>query len=159
MVGGMNLVTIRTAKPSEAPVILALLGELAAYEKVPEFSLNEEAVLRDMFGAACCCELAFAGEQAVGIAVWFWTYKSFRARRGLYVEDLFVRAQQRGLGIGKALLAHLAAKAHAVGGFLEWQVLDWNEPAITFYQELGARALPAWITYRLEGEALERLAP
>jgi GNAT superfamily N-acetyltransferase len=158
MVRAMIDLTIRTAKPSEAPAILALLGELADYEKAPEFSLNEEVVLRDMFGAACHCELAFSGHDCVGIAAWFWTYKSFRGRRGLYVEDLYVRPPHRGRGTGKALLAHLAAKAAEAGGFLEWQVLDWNAEAIRFYESLGAKPLGQWLNYRLDGEALQRLA-
>jgi GNAT superfamily N-acetyltransferase len=154
----MTDLTIRTAKPSEAPAILALLRELADYEKAPEFSLNEEVVLRDMFGAACHCELAFRGDDCVGIAAWFWTYKSFRGRRGLYVEDLYVRPPHRGRGAGKALLAHLAGKARQVNGFLEWQVLDWNAEAIRFYESLGAKPLGQWLNYRLDGEALQRLA-
>ena len=158
MVGAMTDLTIRTAKPSEAPAILALLRELADYEKAPEFSLNEEVVLRDMFGAACRCELAFCGDDCVGIAAWFWTYKSFRGRRGLYVEDLYVRPPHRGRGAGKALLAHLAARAVEAGGFLEWQVLDWNAQAIHFYQSLGAKPLGQWLNFRLDGEALQRLA-
>lgn len=158
MVGGMTDLTIRTAKPSEAPAILALLRELADYEKAPEFSLNEEAVLRDMFGAACHCELAFRGDDCVGIAAWFWIYKSFRGRRGLYVEDLYVRPSHRGRGAGKALLAHLAAKARQANGFLEWQVLDWNSRAIAFYESLGATPVAEWRNYRLEGDALEALA-
>nr|AIA16841.1 Acetyltransferase (GNAT) family [uncultured bacterium] len=149
---------IRTALPSDAPSILALLGELAAYGKAPEFNLNEAHVLRDMFGAACHCELALRDEEPVGIATWYWTYKSFRAVRGLFVEDLYVRAAFRGQGLGKALLAHLAGKAEDAGGFLEWQVLDWNSRAISFYKMLGAQAVPHWLNYRLEGEPLERLA-
>lgn len=158
MVRAMIDLTIRTAKPSEAPAILALLREFADYEKAPEFNLNEEVVLRDMFGAACCCELAFCGQDCVGIAAWFWTYKSFRGRRGLFVEDLYVRPPHRGRGAGKALLAHLAGKAAQVNGFLEWQVLDWNADAIRFYESLGARPMRQWLNYRLEGDALEKLA-
>ena len=144
--------------PSDAASIVTLLGELAAYGKAPEFNLNETHVLRDMFGAACHCELAFLDGEPVGIAVWFWIYKSFRAARGLFVEDLYVREGFRGEGLGKALLAHLAGKARNAGGFLEWQVLDWNSRAISFYKMLGAQAVPHWLNYRLEGEALKRLA-
>lgn len=152
----MSDLILRAAQPSDSPAILALLKALADYERAPEFSLNEEAVRRDMFGAACHCTLAFEGQEAVGLATWFWTYKSFRALRGIYVEDLFVRPPHRGRGAGKALLAHLAARA--AGGFLEWQVLDWNSRAIAFYESLGAKPLAPWLNYRLEGEALERLA-
>jgi GNAT superfamily N-acetyltransferase len=110
-------------------------------------------------GNACHCELAFMGDAACGVITWFWTYKSFRARRGLFVEDLYVRPDSRRHGLGRLLLAHLAAKAQAAGGFLEWQVLDWNAPSIAFYQSLGALPAENWLTYRLEGENLGRLCP
>lgn len=149
---------IRAAMPSDAPVIVSLLRELADYEKLlAHFTLSEADVARDMFGSACHCDLVFQGGEPVGIASWYWTYKSFRARRGLFVEDLFVRTGHRGRGLGKALLVHLAAKARAGGGFLEWQVLDWNALSIAFYKSLGAKPWENWLIYRLEGEALERL--
>jgi GNAT superfamily N-acetyltransferase len=129
---------------------------MADYVKAPHFTLNEEAVRRDMFGVTCHCDLLFCGGEAAGIATWFWTYKSFRALRGIYVEDLFVRPPYRGRGAGKTMLAHLAAKAS--GGFLEWQVLDWNSRAIAFYESLGARPMAAWQNYRLEGEALREIS-
>jgi GNAT superfamily N-acetyltransferase len=151
----MSDLTIREAEEIDTPQILALLQEMADYVKAPHFILNEEAVRRDMFGLACHCDLLFCGGEAAGVATWFWTYKSFRALRGVYVEDLFVRPQYRGRGAGKALLAHLAAKA--AGGFLEWQVLNWNSRAIAFYEKLGAKPVTQWLNYRLEGDALERL--
>jgi GNAT superfamily N-acetyltransferase len=155
----MSDVSIRAATPADAPVIVALLGELAAYGKPLEhFHLTEAAVTRDMLGSACHCDLAWMGNAACGIATWFWTYKSFRARRGLFVEDLYVRPDFRKLGLGRSLLAHLAAKAWVAGGFLEWQVLDWNVPAIEFYKSLGAQPMREWLNYRLDGEGLERLA-
>jgi GNAT superfamily N-acetyltransferase len=155
----MSDFSIRAAEPADAPLILALLRELAGYEKLlDQFTLTEEMVRRDMMGSACHCELAFIGDAGCGIATWFWTYKSFRVRRGLFVEDLYVRPDLRGRGLGRSLLARLAAKAKGAGGFLEWQVLDWNAPSITFYQSLGARPVEHWLTYRLEGEGLERLA-
>jgi GNAT superfamily N-acetyltransferase len=151
--------SIRPATAADAPSIVFLLRELAAYEKLLEhFSLTEEMVRRDMLGSACHCELVFAGDTACGIATWFWTYKSFRARRGLFVEDLYVRPEFRGRGLGKRLLAHLAKKAREAGGFLEWQVLDWNAPSIAFYQGLGAKPVENWLTYRLDGEKLNGLA-
>jgi GNAT superfamily N-acetyltransferase len=149
---------LRAAESKDVSAILALLKELADYEDAPFFTLNEDAVRRDMFGAACHCTLAFRGQDVIGIATWFWIYMSFRARRGIYVEDLFVRPQHRGNGAGTALLAHLAAMARAADGFLEWQVLDSNKRAITFYEGLGARPVAQWLNYRLEGEALEDLA-
>jgi GNAT superfamily N-acetyltransferase len=154
---GMSDFVIRAAEPSDTALILALLEEFAAYAKAPEFKLNEADILRDMFGAACSCELAFRDGETAGIAVWFWIYKSFRAARGLFVEDLYVREPFRGQGLGKALLAHLGGKARDAGGFLEWQVLDWNSRAISFYKMLGAQPSGQWLNYRLEGEPLERL--
>ncbi|HYJ34529.1 MAG TPA: GNAT family N-acetyltransferase [Rhizomicrobium sp.] len=149
---------IRAALPSDASAIVALLRELAAYEKLQEhFTLNEAEVLRDMFGAACHCELAFQNGEPVGIATWFWTYKSFRAVKGLYVEDLYVKPAYRGKGLGRQFLVRLAQEARAAAGLLEWRVLDWNKPAIAFYQSLGARLIPEWVDCRLEGEGLERL--
>jgi GNAT superfamily N-acetyltransferase len=155
----MSDFAIRAAKAADAPVIVALLRELAAYEKLLDgFALSEDAVRRDMLGDACRCDLAFADGKPAGIATWFWTYKSFRARRGLFVEDLYVRPDFRGQGLGRMLLAHLAATARDANGFLEWQVLDWNAPSIAFYKSLGARPLEQWLNYRLEGDSLERLA-
>jgi GNAT superfamily N-acetyltransferase len=155
----MRDLSIRAAQVADAPAIVSLLAELAGYEKLQNrFVLTEEMVRRDMLGNACHCDLAFAGDAACGIATWFWTYKSFRARRGLFVEDLYVRPEFRGRGVGKSLLSALAAKAWADGGFLEWQVLDWNVPSIAFYQSLGATPVQDWLTYRLEGEELGRLA-
>jgi GNAT superfamily N-acetyltransferase len=151
--------SIRAALDADSHLIVSLLRELADYEKLLDgFSLSEEDVKRDMMGAACRCDLVYAGNEAAGIACWFWTYKSFGARRGLFVEDLYIRPQFRGQGLGKRLFAHLAAKAREAGGFLEWQVLDWNAPAIEFYKSLGARQVGQWLNYRLDGESLERLA-
>jgi GNAT superfamily N-acetyltransferase len=155
----MSDFNIRAAAPSDAAAIVSLLRELADYEKLQNgFLLDEAAAARDMLGAACRSELVFVDGAAVGIEAWFWIYKSFGAARGVYVEDLYVRPGFRGRGLGRALLAHLAAKAHAVGGFMEWQVLDWNTPSIEFYKSLGANSRDNWISYRLTGEALRKLA-
>jgi GNAT superfamily N-acetyltransferase len=155
----MSDFSIRTALASDSRLIVALLRELADYEKLLDrFLLTEDQVKRDMMGAACQCDLAFAGGQAAGLVSWYWTYKSFGARRGLFIEDLYVRPQFRGKGFGKALLSYLAGKARDAGGFLEWQVLDWNTPSIEFYKSLGAAPVGQWLNYRLEGESLERLA-
>lgn len=155
----MDDVFIRRALAADSQLILSLLRELAAYEKLLNgFSLTEEKVRNDMMGQACCCDLAFSESQAAGLVSWFWTYKSFGARRGLFIEDLYVRPQFRGHGIGKALLSYLAAKAQSVGGFLEWQVLDWNASSISFYESLGAKKVEQWLNYRLEGESLLRIA-
>jgi GNAT superfamily N-acetyltransferase len=153
----MNDFVLRTATQADAPVILRLLQELAAYEKAPLFHLTEIAVRRDMFGAACHCEMASQDGKDAGIATWFWTYKSFRAARYLFVEDLYVKPEFRGRGLGRQLLVHLGLRARQENGFLEWRVLDWNAPAVEFYKSLGATLLPEWITCRLEGVALEKL--
>jgi len=155
----MSNFILRAATPADAPVIVVLLRDLAAYEKMADrFALTQEAVCRDMLGTVCHCDLGFAGDEAAGIATWFWTYKSFGAARGLYVEDLYVKPEYRGRGLGRQLLVHLAARARRENGFLEWRVLDWNAPAIAFYERLGARLVPEWVDCRLEGAALEKLA-
>jgi GNAT superfamily N-acetyltransferase len=155
----MSDFSIRTALASDSHLIVSLLRELADYEKLLDrFSLTEQHVKRDMMGAACHCDLAFAGNQAAGLVSWYWTYKSFGAHRGLFIEDLYVHPQFRAQGLGKALLAYLARKARDAGGFMEWQVLDWNTPSIAFYKSLGAVPVEQWLNYRLEGESLERLA-
>jgi GNAT superfamily N-acetyltransferase len=157
----MNGLFIRRAVDSDAATIVSLLRELAVFEKLDGiFRLTESEVRRDMLGAdpAARCELAFADDKAVGIAVWYWLYGSFRAWRGLYVEDLYVRPDCRGQGVGRALLAHLARSASGAGaGWMEWRVLDWNARAIDFYVGLGARPVEQWISYRLEGEAMKGL--
>ena len=108
---------------------------------------------------ACHCELAFVGDEAVGIVTWYLDLQELsRPARRLYLEDLFVRPQFRGRGLGTALLAHLARHGARRTAVLEWQVLDWNAPSIEFYNSLGAACRRNWISYRLEGEALEKLA-
>ena len=153
--------SIRAASAADPPVIMALLRELADYEKLlDELHLSEALIARDMLGpdAACRCDIAWKGGEAVGIVVWYWIYRSFRARRGLYLEDLFVRPAFRGHGLGRMLLRHLAATAVTAGAdFMDWKVLDWNTPSIEFYRSLGAAQIPDWLDYRLEGAALERL--
>jgi len=139
-----------------------LLHELAVYEKLTDkFRITRAVIARDYLGARPLieCDLAFDGDEPVGIATWYWTYASFAAARGIYLEDLFVRPQFRGRGIGKALLAGLARRALKGGaGRVEWSVLDWNKPSIDFYESLRARRGDGWLIYRLEGEALEDLA-
>jgi diamine N-acetyltransferase len=150
---------VRPARPDEAGLILSLLSELAAYEKLP-ITITEEDIAFDFFGLRPLieCELAFEGDVPVGLVTYYWTYATFRAARRLYLEDLFVLPSRRGKGYGKALLAHLAKKGLAAGAArLEWQVLDWNAPAIHFYQSIGAHPHEGWFTYWLEGDALKRL--
>jgi diamine N-acetyltransferase len=153
---------IRAAQAGDEEPILVLLHELAVYEKLTDrFRITREVILRDYLCARPMieCDLAFEGDMPVGIATWYWTYASFAAARGIYLEDLFVRPQFRGRGIGKALLAGLARRALKGGaGRVEWSVLDWNKPSIDFYESLRARRSGGWVVYRLEGEALEDLA-
>ena len=148
--------SIRRAAAGDEGLIVAMLRELAEFEHAPVFVLTEADIARDLFGAApvAVCDLAFAEGAAAGIALWFWTYRSFRAQRGVFVEDLYVKPPFRGRGLGKALLRHLARQ----GSWLEWRVLDWNEKALVFYRGLGAEPLKDWLVYQLEGEALQRLA-
>jgi GNAT superfamily N-acetyltransferase len=158
----MTDVTIRPAVAGEEGLILALLRELADYEKLLDvFHIDEEVVRRDYLSAAplCHADLAFAGAAPVGIATWYWKYASFAARRVIHLEDLFVRPAARGHGHGVALLRHLAKTAAAVNGAVEWAVLDWNTPSIDFYERIGAREIPGgWLSYRLEGDAAKTLA-
>ena len=155
----MIQIKLRPAAATDAPLVLALLRELADYEKLLDrFHVTEETIRRDMLGDPCSCDLGFVDGEAAGVVTSFWTYKSFRARRGIFVEDLYVKPQFRGQGLGTRLLGALAERARAVDGFLEWQVLDWNAPSIDFYKRLGAVLSPQWITCRLEGDALARLA-
>jgi diamine N-acetyltransferase len=159
--GQMTDFSIRRGRLGEEGLILALLTELAEYEKLTAvFHVTAEAIRRDCLGAQPLlnCDLAFAGEAPAGLASWYWRYSSFAARRAIYLEDLYVRPAFRGKGYGKALLAHLAQTAVAAGASrVDWAVLDWNKPSIDFYDSLGARAVTGWHDYRLEGEALTRL--
>lgn len=154
-------VRIEPATAPDVPLILRLIKELAEYEKLSDAVIaTEERLMATLFGDRPAAEvaIAYAGDQAVGYAMWFHTFSTFLAQRGLYLEDIYVRPEYRGRGIGRALLTHVAAVAvQRDCGRLEWVVLDWNEPAIRFYESLGARALDEWRTFRLTGEALARV--
>ncbi|HET9595500.1 MAG TPA: GNAT family N-acetyltransferase [Anaeromyxobacteraceae bacterium] len=156
------MLQIRRAIARDVPAILGLVKDLARYEREPDAVVATEAdYLRDGFGPAprFAVEIAEWDGEVVGFALWFHSWSTWRGRPGLHLEDLFVRPAARGRGIGKALLAYLARRALDEGcARFEWQVLDWNEPARRFYEGLGASALPEWVTMRVEGEALERLA-
>ncbi|MBT5901708.1 MAG: GNAT family N-acetyltransferase [Opitutaceae bacterium] len=158
------MTTLRDATLADTPLVLEFITELAAYEKMADevvaTAASLEAQLFPAAGlAAAHCVLAFEGETPVGFALYFFNFSTFLARRGLYLEDLFVRPDHRGAGHGKALLLHLAQRAHADGcGRMEWCVLDWNQPAIDFYQSLGATLMNEWTTCRLDQTALERIA-
>lgn len=157
----MNLL-IRKATAEDAGTILGFIKELALYEKEPDAVVaSEEDIAARLFNPettteALICHLA---GQPVGFAVYFLNFSTWLGRDGLFLEDLYVSPLHRGKGFGKALLKHLARIAVARNcGRFEWNVLDWNEPAIRFYESLGARAQGEWIGYRLEGRALRELA-
>ena len=153
--------TLRDARPSDVPAIVSLIRDLAEYERQPE-DCHADARLLDehLFGEERFAEvvLAEAGGTIVGFALFFHNYSTWLTRPGLYLEDLFVTPACRGLGIGEALLRHLARLAVVRGcGRMEWSVLTWNEPAIGFYRRLGAVPMDGWQVYRLAGDALARL--
>jgi GNAT superfamily N-acetyltransferase len=154
--------TIRAATHDDVPTLLELVRALAEYERLSHLVVADERVLaRELFGPASHVEaiLGFAGGAPVGFAVYFHNFSTFLGRRGLYLEDLFVRPEHRRQGYGRALLLHVARLAHARGcGRFEWMALDWNEPAIRFYKSLGAAELAEWRLFRVTGDALARLA-
>lgn len=154
---------IRPATPADLPLILEFIRGLATYEKLlHEVEATEAKLGATLFGPrpAAECVLAFtdAGVPA-GFAIFFTNYSTFLAKPGLYLEDFFVHPEFRGQGIGKALLLHLARLANERGyGRMEWSVLDWNQPAIDFYESLGAERKTEWTICRLSGAALTRYA-
>jgi GNAT superfamily N-acetyltransferase len=158
----MAAVVVRPAGPDDAPQVAHFIRELARYERLEDQLDLDEARLRAHLGGpqpACSALLAEADGGAVGFALFFASYSTFRTRPCLYLEDLFVLPPWRGRGIGLALLRAVAAVAVARGcPRLDWSVLDWNAPAIGFYQRQGARLLTDWRLCRLEGEALQRAA-
>ncbi len=156
------MVTMRPAVPDDADVILGFVRALAEYEREPDAVEVDAETLRGQLSEShppFFCTIAEIDGVPVGFALWFQTYSTWRGRRGIYLEDLFVLPEHRGQGIGRALLASLAAETRARGGArLEWAVLDWNTPAIDFYRARGAVPLSEWTTFRLSDEALDRLA-
>ena len=153
---------IRHATVADVPVILQFVRELAEYERMlDQVAATEEDFRRALFGERPVAEalLAWDGDEPLGFALFFHNFSTFRGRPGLYLEDLYVRPAARNRGVGKALLAALARLAVERNcARLEWSVLDWNQPAIEFYQRIGAVPMSDWTVYRLTGEALERLA-
>ncbi|MFU8765005.1 MAG: GNAT family N-acetyltransferase [Haliea sp.] len=158
----MSALLIRQAQPQDCALILRFVRDLALYEKaLNEVTATEENLRGLLFAEhprvfALICEL---DGEAAGFALYFYNFSSWLGRLGLYLEDLYVDPAQRGRGAGKALLQHLAKQAVAEGcGRFEWNVLDWNEPAIQFYESFGARPQSEWVGYRLAGKALEDFA-
>ena len=154
--------TIRSAVAGDVPVILHLVRALAAFEREPAAVVATEAdLLRDGFGPAPRFHVLLAESDGTpaGFAFHFFAYSTWRGRPVLYLEDLFVLEEHRGQGIGLALMQALARRAVEEGcARFVWEVLDWNEPAVRFYESLGAEVLRSWLNVRLEGEALARLA-
>ena len=158
----MEKFAIRPATVADVPVILELIRALATYERAPnEVTATEKGLTEVLFGEKPAAEvlLAFENETAVGFAVFFHNFSTWLGRPGLYLEDLFVRPEDRGKGYGRALLIHLAKIAGERGcGRMEWAVLDWNEPAIDFYRKLGAKRMDEWTVFRLTRDGIAKLA-
>ena len=153
---------IRSATRDDVPIILALIRDLARYERAPdEVTATVEGLLDVLFGEKPAAEvrLAFEGSIAAGFAVFFHNFSTWLGRPGLYLEDLFVRPEHRGKGYGQALLVDLAKIAQQRDcGRMEWAVLDWNDPAIRFYRKLGAKAMDEWTVFRLTRDGIASLA-
>ncbi len=158
----MHGAQIRVASAQDVPLILTLIKELAEYERLSHEVVATEGSLREwLFGDRPVAEVLIgehAGE-AAGFALLFHNFSTFLGKPGIYLEDLYVRPEFRRAGVGRALLTHLARLARERGcGRVEWSVLDWNEPAIGFYRDIGASPVSGWTVYRLTGEALQELA-
>lgn len=153
---------VREARPEDASAMHALVVALAEYERAPqEVVATAEDLARALGGPAprLFGHVAEREGRVVGFAVWFYSYSTWLGRHGIWLEDLFVLPEHRGLGLGKALLAAIARRCVVEGlGRLEWNVLDWNEPALAFYRSLGASPLAEWTVHRLSGDALTALA-
>jgi GNAT superfamily N-acetyltransferase len=153
---------IRPARPGDEPTIYQLICDLAQYERsLPEVTGSQEDLQRVLFGPqpAVFAHVAEHEGEIAGFALWFCNYSTWTGRQGIYLEDLYVRPELRGHGYGRALLAALAAVCAERGyARLEWSVLDWNAPALGFYQSLGAVAMDEWTVHRLTGPALAELA-
>lgn len=158
----MQELLIKKATIEDVPLILLFIKELAEYEKLSdEVVANEELLKQTLFGVGSRTEviLGFFNEQPVGFAIYFHNFSSFLGRPGIYLEDVYVKESERGKGFGLKMLKYLARIAKERDcGRLEWSVLDWNTPAIQFYQRIGAKPMDEWTVYRLTGDALSDLA-
>lgn len=156
------MINIRSAMPSDTRVIYALIRELAVYENLLDVVDATERMIGDaLFGQTprAFCELAEWDGEVVGFSLWFYNFSTFRGRHGIYLEDLFVRPDFRGKGLGKALIVSLARRCVAENlARFEWSVLDWNAPSIAFYKALGATMQDDWTGCRVTGDALAALA-
>jgi GNAT superfamily N-acetyltransferase len=154
-------VLVRAASAEDVPQLLALFGALADYEQLrDELYADEERLHEALFGEqpAASALIAERGGEAVGYALFFSTFSSFRISRGIWLEDLFVLPEHRNAGVGRALLAAVAARVPDRDGRLEWAALDWNELALGFYRGIGARLLDGWTSLRLDGQELAAIA-
>jgi GNAT superfamily N-acetyltransferase len=150
------------ALPQDCQVILELIKDLAEYEKAPhEVKATVKDLEATLFSSqpSAFCDLVKVDGETVGFAIWFLNYSTWQGKYGIYLEDLFIKPEFRGVGYGKALLKHLAKLCIENGyGRLQWWVLDWNKPAIDFYLSLGAKAMDEWTVFRVSGDALKKLA-
>ena len=153
---------IRQAEEDDVPEILVLIKALAEYEHLADEVVATEELLKiTLFGINSPAEvqIAYNKNQTLGFALYFRTFSTFLGRPGIYLEDLYVRESVRGKGVGEALLRRTAQRAQEIGGGrLEWSVLNWNEPAINFYQKMGASSLDEWTMFRVTGNKLKELA-
>ena len=158
----MTNVRIVSARQEDVPTILELIRGLGEYERLShEIVATEDGLRKWLFGERPAAEVVLANVDAtaVGFALFFHNFSTFLGRPGLYLEDLFVKPEWRGRGVGQRLLIHLAALAVERGcGRMEWTVLDWNEPALRFYERMGARVMKEWKLCRLTGDSLARVA-
>jgi GNAT superfamily N-acetyltransferase len=154
--------TLRPARPADTPAILRLIRALAEYERLSHAVTATEADLHDtLFGAVPRAQVVLAevNGDPVGLALFYYTFSTFKTRMNIFLEDLFVEPAHRGTGIGLALMRHLAQRAIAENcRRIEWRVLNWNQPSIDFYQRLGAKPIDDWHTRQLGGNALVALA-
>jgi GNAT superfamily N-acetyltransferase len=152
---------IRPAKREEVGDVLQLIQDLATYEKAPDqVEASRDDLLNTIFAKEprVFCDLVEVDGQIAGMAIWFLNYSTWQAKHGIYLEDLYIKPEFRARGYGKALLKHLAQICDKEGyGRLQWWVLDWNSPAIEFYQSFGAEAMDEWTVYRTSGQALKDL--
>lgn len=158
----MSKIVIRKAVKKDAALILEFVKELAKYEKAEhEVVASEVDILKSLFGdnATALAVICERNNLPIGFAVYFYNYSTWLGKNGLYLEDLYITPAERGTGAGRSVLKYLAQQAVARNcGRFEWSVLDWNEPAIKFYESLGAKAQSEWVGYRLTGQALLNLA-
>ena len=158
----MSNITIREATKKDSNIILGFIKELAKYEKAEnEVIATESSIANSLFNSGSSTKAIICEKNGtpIGFAGYFFNYTTWHGRHGLYLEDLYVSATERGSGAGKSLLKYLAQLAVSKGcGRFEWSVIDWNQPAIKFYDSLGAKPQNEWITYRLSGEELRNLA-